>query len=157
MSTHQANVSVQWTGGFSGRGTIDAAGFNAQVSLPKEFGGAAIGTSPEDLLLSSIASCHLITLGIILDKNGVDYQSLSIEGRLLTKTGPPPVIEEVQLTIHIATQTGQDELEKLGEKVDGFCLIGKALKSEIKKTVKIIRTLPAALSSREAMPMTLGV
>ena len=156
MSKHQAQVLVQWNGSFGGAGAIDSNGFKTSISLPKEFGGSGQGASPEDLLLSSIASCHLITLGIILSKNEVQYQSLSVEGKLITETAYPPAIEEVVLTLRIVTEISLEEIERLATKVDYFCLIGKVLKSDLKKTIHIIRQSPASLTQTTSASASIG-
>jgi len=135
MSKHIAKLAGRWNGTFNGQGQIISTGFETTTSLPKEFGGLGVGASPEDLFLSSIASCHLITLGIILNKAGVNYDDLSIDGQLITSTGQQAAIEEVILTVKIKSEIGLEKLQELNSKVEGFCLIAKAMNKNIKKTV----------------------
>jgi putative redox protein len=143
MATFNSKIKVQWNGSFNGKGLIQALNLEVPVSLPKEFGGLSEGTSPEDLFLSASLSCHLITLGIVLDKAGVKYQNLSGEGEIVTEIGPPSFIQALHFTIKIATDTPKETIEKLSERVDSFCLISKATKSEVKKTVRIEHELPS--------------
>src|SRR4051812_46660969 len=110
MSLHKGIVQVAWRGGFKGTGLVQNAGFETEVSLPKEFGGAAKGASPEDLLLSAVASCYLITFGIILEKAGITYQQLTMDAQLLTEVGPPAAIKEIVLNPHIVTDADDETI-----------------------------------------------
>ena len=138
MSMHIAKVLSKWHGSFNGKGVVQAAEFATTVSLPIEFGGLGQGASPEDLFLSAIASCYIITLGIVLDKAGVKHHSLEVDGKLLTKTGPASSIEEILLNVSLTTDSPQATIESLAARVNDHCLIGKAIRADLKKTVRIV-------------------
>jgi putative redox protein len=140
MSLHKGNIQVTWRGGFNGIGMVQNAEFETPVSLPKEFSGAGKGASPEDLFLSAAASCYLITFGIILDKAKVAYQSLTMDAQLLTEVGPPARIQEIILNPHIVSDVDDETIARLLGRIDGFCLISKAIDGSIKKTVNLKRT-----------------
>lgn len=138
MNFTYAQVSAHWRGSFSGSGAVSAPGFETGVTLPKDFGGLGDGATPEDLLLSALASCFLITFGIVLDKNKVVYEALRISAELKTAIDFPPSIKEVALQPEIISDADPVLLRQLSERAEKMCLIAQAVDGNIAKSVNLI-------------------
>lgn len=138
MNFTYAKVSGHWRGSFSGSGAVVASGFETGVTLPKDFGGLEEGATPEDLLLSALASCFLITFGIVLEKNQVPYEALRISAELKTATNFPPSIKEVALQPEIVSDADPALLHRLSEAAEKMCLIAKAVDGNVQKSVNLI-------------------
>jgi putative redox protein len=136
-SSHTSSIFGSWSGGFNGHGTLKGMFSMTSIGLPKEFGGIGNKTTPEDLLLSAVASCYLATFGIILDKAGVNYVDLAIVGELKTDIGPPAAIREIVLRPSITTDAESALIERLAQRIDGFCVVSQALNPSLKKTVHL--------------------
>ena len=137
MEFHKSQIRADWAGGFKGQGRIHSKHLETNLSLPSELGGSGTNASPEDLLLASIASCYLATLGIVLDKARLKYQSLAIQAELRTELGPPPTIREIELIVKIVTDIDPEQLHRLAGRIDTFCVVSKALNPSLRKTVHL--------------------
>src|SRR5688500_10335413 len=81
MPIHEYPVTVRWTGGREGAGSVRAAhsGAENRIAVPPEFQGPGGATNPEELLTSAIASCYSITFGIIAQNRKLPVQSLEVQ------------------------------------------------------------------------------
>src|SRR5215470_15421504 len=75
---HEFRITGHWQGGRAGVGETAAEHVSTMISLPRELGGAARGTNPEEMLFSTAAACYLITLGIILEERGIATERLEV-------------------------------------------------------------------------------
>ncbi len=128
-------ITARWNGGFAGSGALASEGFETRVTLPKDFQGLGEGASPESLLLGAAASCYLVTLGIMLDKAGIAYRDLTLEGSLATELGPRPTIIAIELRPRILSDAPRERLLELARKAEEFCLVSRALGGGVKKAV----------------------
>lgn len=115
-----------------------APGFETGVTLPKDFGGLGEDATPEDLLLSALASCFLITFGIVLEKNQVAYETLRISAELKTAVDFPPRIKEVSLQPEIVSDADPALLRQLSERAEKMCLISQAVEGNLQKSVNLV-------------------
>jgi peroxiredoxin-like protein len=134
---HTTTITAKWKGGFNGRGHLEAPHLATSFGLPKEFLGSGNDTTPEDLFLAAVSSCFLVTFGILLEKAGIKYESLTMNAELLTEIGPPATIREVTLRPKIVTSAEPAIVQKLADRVDDFCVIRKALNVSVQKTVAL--------------------
>jgi len=134
---HLTTLSAKWSGGFTGRGTLEVRHLATSFGLPKEFLGSGTDTTPEDLLLAAVAGCFLVTFGIILEKAGVAYDSLTMNAELITEVGPPAAIREVVLRPKIVSAADPALIRRLADRVDDFCVIRRALNDSVRKTVHL--------------------
>ncbi len=139
--TSQAQVTAQWIGGLSGHGSVKGDDFSTGISLPTDFGGRNEGATPEDLLLSALASCYLITFGIILEKNNVSYSDLRITAMLETSTAFPPKVQTVYLNPMITTDADEAMIRGFAERAEAVCLISQAVAGNVIKKVSV-KVLP---------------
>ncbi len=135
MPLSSTPITARWAGSFSGSGAIVSEGFRTRVTLPLDFQGLGEEATPENLLLGALASCYLITLGIMLDKAGIIYNDLQLEGELVTETGARPTIREVEMRPSIVSEGDPAQLRDLAAKAEKFCLIARAIEGNIRKVV----------------------
>jgi putative redox protein len=138
MTVSASKVKARWRGSFSGSGFVSAPGFETRVTLPQEFKGLGEDATPEDLLLSALASCYLITLGILLEKNDIAYESLGIVAEISTTTDLPPRIDKVHLKPEIVSDVAPATLLLQTDQALKFCLISRAIDGNVAKTVQPI-------------------
>jgi len=136
-NVHSTTVTAKWKGGFAGRGTLQAPHLATSFGLPEEFHGAGTETTPEDLLLAAVAGCFLVTFGILLEKAGVAYESLTMNAELVTEIGPPAAIREVVLRPTIVSEADPALIRRLADRVEEFCVIRRALSDSIRKHVRL--------------------
>jgi len=136
MTTHSFTVEGQWAGGRSGKGQITATGLHSPISVDTSMGGQGIGTNPDELLIASLQSCYLMTLGIHLDMNKLPYHSMDIrsEGIVSEEGG----LHFESITHHpvlvLETSAGSDDYKRAEEilaKAEEHCMISKALKGNV--------------------------
>ncbi len=111
-------------------------GISTRISLPRELGGRGEDATPEDLFLAALGSCYLITLGIILEKAKLPYESLRLDAELRTEGGALATIMEAVLRPHIVSNADASALESACHKAEAYCLVSRAVGSNIKKTVE---------------------
>ncbi len=138
MKYTYTKVSGHWRGSFAGSGSVSAPTFATGVTLPKDFGGLGENATPEDLLLSALASCFLITFGIILEKNQVTYESLRITAELKSQLDFPPRIHEASLQPEIVSDADPEQLRAFAGRAEKMCLIGQAVDGNVVKKLNLI-------------------
>ncbi|GGE50116.1 osmotically inducible protein C [Pullulanibacillus camelliae] len=136
MTTYSFTVQGQWAGGRQGKGQLNASGIQSAISVDTSMGGQGIGTNPDELLIASLQSCYLMTLGIHLELNNVPYHSIEIrsegvvsdEGGLHFEsiTHYPILVLEAQ-----ASDTIYKRAEDVLPKAEEHCMIAKALKGNV--------------------------
>ena len=129
-------AKAAWRGGFDGAGQIKSGGIETRVSLPAELGGRGEDATPEDLFLAALGSCYLITLGIILDKGKIPYEALHLDAELRTEAGALATIKEAVLKPTIVSRADPEALIAACHKAESFCLVSRAVGTNIKKTVE---------------------
>jgi peroxiredoxin-like protein len=115
---HTFRASAVWQGLDDGKGEVSARGFSAEIALPAEFGGGSAGTNAEELLLSALGSCFVMTLAYALEKkvSEMPHISAEIEGKFVTG---PLRLASVTVNLRIgptgATEHAIEEAVKVAE------------------------------------------
>ncbi|MEN8352833.1 OsmC family protein [Acinetobacter towneri] len=131
-------LKLKWNGSIQGKGSIQSLFLSNSIAIPTMFGGTGEGNSPIDLLVSSAASCYLLTLVGMLNAQKLD----DIELILNTETDP----ESKKLTINhfleviIPNEFNDNQINIIKDiinKADRGCHIGNMLrKAEVEIYVK---------------------
>jgi peroxiredoxin-like protein len=136
---HEFQVTGHWQGGRAGQGETAAQHVSTMISLPKELGGAARGTNPEEMLFSTAAACYLITLGIILEKRGIPTERLEVittgtmddEKLKITK-----IVHEPKIRLMSApTAEQQTSIAEAIHRAEQMCLISNAIRGNVEVVV----------------------
>lgn len=100
--------------------------FNWLSDEPEDVGGDNLGPKPTELLLSSLASCKLITVKMYANRKEWDVQQISIDLKILEK-GNPTLIEK---KIRFEGELDEEQKKRLLE-ISGRCPVAKMLSNSI--------------------------
>jgi peroxiredoxin-like protein len=144
-TTHRYPVSVAWTGGRRGSGTLTTGrtGVALPLSVPPEFGGTETGhTNPEELLASAIAGCYAITFGIIADHRKLPVVAVraSAEGEV-DQAGATftyaRIVVRPQITLSAdATDAQMATARDLALRADAHCIVTNALRDKVQVRIE---------------------
>lgn len=144
---HEYPVTVNWTGGREGAGTLTMGRTEVEnpLRVPPEFGGAegATGsTNPEELLTSAITGCYSITFGIIAANRKLPILDVKTEALgEVEENGPTFKYTKVTLKpmIRMAADATDDQLkmaEDMAHKADAYCIVTNAVRGSVAITVE---------------------
>ncbi|MBV6457343.1 MAG: hypothetical protein HONBIEJF_00451 [Fimbriimonadaceae bacterium] len=141
---HTYPVSVDWTGGRDGSGTIKASrsGVTNPLSVPPEFQGPGNGTNPEELLTSAVAGCYTITFGIIAANRKLPVASIRAEAvGEVEQAGAQFTYKQVTIRPRITLEAGATEeqvkmAEEMAHKADSYCIVTNALRGKVEIKVE---------------------
>ncbi|MDD9269774.1 OsmC family protein [Paenibacillus sp. GCM10023248] len=146
MSEQPFKLQAEWTGGLDGNGHIRSGNLDSAISVPSQFDGPGIGTNPEELLLGAAATCYLITLGMLLKRQGI--ASLQLHSEIYVESSPAMkvnrIIHRPQISVNVHMPEEQlDKINKAVYRAEQACMISKALKGNIDVSVEpVITTVP---------------
>jgi peroxiredoxin-like protein len=143
-SIHEYPVSVTWTGGRDGSGTVtaDRSGVSNPISVPPEFQGPGNGTNPEELLASAVAACYSITFGIIAGNRKLPVQSLDVKAvGEVEQAGANFVYKKITIrpTITLSADATEEQVamaEDMSHKADLYCIITNAVRGKVEVAVE---------------------
>ncbi len=128
--THTYRVTAWWVAGQNGITRSDSAPNAIQFTGPPQFGGMEGRWSPEDLFLSSLASCFTTSFNAIADYSKFEYVDLEVEveGTVeKTTTGYQFTGVIVKPKLKIAEESDQAQAIDLLNKTKKLCLVSRAL------------------------------
>jgi peroxiredoxin-like protein len=131
MSDLQFEIQLNWQGtGQQGEGQIHMGGSTFVCAAPASMGGKGVGVSPEDLLISAVASCYSGTLFGILSNRGLLVQHVHVRAEGLI-TGYPSQTKFSGIIVHPTVLGGdedkQSEYEQCARTARKLCFIGKSI------------------------------
>lgn len=141
---HEYPVSVTWSGGREGSGTVTATRTKTTntLSVPPEFQGPGNGTNPEELLASSIAACYTITFGIIANNQKLPVQDIKTDAvGIVEQSGMSFNYKSITLRPTITVDASADDaaiakIEDFAHKADGYCIITNAVRGKLEIAVE---------------------
>ena len=77
--THQYRVVAWWASGRTGTAKSDSGPNAIHFTAPPQFGGVEGRWTPEDLLLSAVASCFTTTFRALAERSRFEYADLDVE------------------------------------------------------------------------------
>src|SRR5215471_4995197 len=123
-------VQAWWTSGRTGIARTDSAPNALHFTAPFEFGGLEGRWTPEDLLLSAIASCYTTTFRALADYSKFEYSDLEVEvaGRVQkVESGYAFCTLATRPTLTISTGDDEPRALRLLQKTQELCLVSRAL------------------------------
>lgn len=98
---------------------------------PPSSGGQDTGPDPYTLLLSSIASCTLITLRMYIDRKGWDISDIAVNVNMYQTKNEEKVITVIDMDVKFLQPVTDEQRNRLTE-IAQACPISKILEGEIK-------------------------
>ncbi|HVX50631.1 MAG TPA: (4Fe-4S)-binding protein [Chitinophagaceae bacterium] len=97
---------------------------------PVKSGGLDTGPDPYTLLLSSLATCTLVTLRMYIDRKGWDIPHISVKANLYQITKDGKVTTIIDRDINFQQKVADDQRERLTE-IAKACPVSKILQGDI--------------------------
>ncbi|TCP29817.1 peroxiredoxin-like protein [Scopulibacillus darangshiensis] len=146
-------LTGEWYGGRNGEGRIQTNGLNQDISIGAEMDGPGNGTNPDELLVSAVSSCYLMTLGIGLDAIEYPYKSIKLKSKGIVSSDPSLHFKEIVHfpTIILDSEADDDLREKAitaARKAEQNCMIAKALRGNVSISVE-----PSVEADKENSPI----
>lgn len=128
--THQYRVVAWWASGRTGTATSDSAPNAIHFTAPPQFGGVEGRWTPEDLLLSAVASCYTTTFRALAERSRFEYGDLEVEAQGTVHRADSgyqfsEIIMRPNLTI--LSEEGRERALVLLQKAEALCLVSRAL------------------------------
>jgi peroxiredoxin-like protein len=127
---HTYRVVAWWSSGKSGLAKSDSAPSAIHFAAPPQFGGLHGRWSPEDLLLSAIASCFTTTFRALAEYSTFEYSDLEVEvSGNVCKVESGYAFQEITLrpTLTLSREEEHVRADRLLHKANRLCLISRAL------------------------------
>ncbi|HXC04574.1 MAG TPA: (4Fe-4S)-binding protein [Bacteroidia bacterium] len=105
---------------------------------PATSGGKDTGPDPYTLLLSSLASCTLVTLRMYIDRKGWDIPRLTVQVNMYTETKGEQVVNIIDRDIVFPESATEDQKVRLQE-IARHCPVSKILEGEVKIRTFILK------------------
>ncbi|WP_040228551.1 OsmC family protein [Bhargavaea cecembensis] len=137
MAEHLFTLKADWPGLRNDVGSIEAENLRTKISVPPEMDGPGIGTNPDEMLLGAAATCYIITLAAMLERAGIDKQSLRMESEAAVDvtngvftykriTHRPVLVLE-----RGATESEVEKAQGFAVKAEESCMISRALRGNV--------------------------
>ena len=127
---HTYRVTAWWTSGQAGLTKSESAPNAVHFTAPPQFGGVEGWWTPEDLLLSAVASCFTTTFHAVAGYAKFEYTDLEVEveGTVdKTQTGYCFTRIVIRPRLMISDEQEQTRASELLEKAKSLCLVARAL------------------------------
>lgn len=127
---HTYRVVAWWASGKTGLVKSDSAPNAIHFTTPPQFGGVEGRWSPEDLLLSAVASCFTSTFHALAEHSSFIFTDLEVEVRgCVNKFESGYMFSEIVIrpTVKIPADEDRSRAERLMEKAKRLCLVSRAL------------------------------
>jgi peroxiredoxin-like protein len=130
---HKHRVVAWWTSGQTGLAKSDSAPNAIHFAAPAQFGGLEGRWTPEDLLISAVASCYTTTFHAIAGGSKFEYTDLEVEAEgIVNKAGNGYSFSQIVLRprLTIPNEQSRDRAVSLLQKAKELCLVSRALATE---------------------------
>jgi peroxiredoxin-like protein len=129
-------ADVHWEGrGREGRGTVATGGQRVVYSAPTSMGGRGTGSSPEELLVSAVASCYSGTLFHLLARDRLPGDEVVVHAVGVVSDYPSHDARVSRIVVHPTIVGGdrmrQSDYETCARAAREHCFIGRALRDSI--------------------------
>jgi peroxiredoxin-like protein len=137
MTEHRFHLKANWPGLRNDVGDIEAGNLRTKVSIPPEMDGPGVGTNPDEMLLGAAATCYIITLAAMMERSGLEKESLTMESDgIVDVTKGIITYKKIIHRPHIilkanASEKDQSLAEKLAKKAETSCMISRAIQGNV--------------------------
>ena len=127
---HKYRVVAWWTSGQTGIAKSDSAPNAIHFTAPPQFGGLEGRWTPEDLLMTALASCFTTTFHAIAGCSKFEYTDLAVEAEgTVSKTDTGYCFSEIVIrpSLTIPNEEQRGRAISLLDKAKALCLVSRAL------------------------------
>ncbi|MGA2415688.1 MAG: OsmC family protein [Candidatus Sulfotelmatobacter sp.] len=145
---HKHHVIAWWSAGQSGIAKSDSAPHAIHFAAPPEFGGPEGRWTPEDFLLSALASCFTTTFHTLAGYSKFEFTDLEVEAEgTICKSDAGYNFSRIFLRPRL-TISGEEKRERalgLLRKAEELCLVSRALSTtpKVEARVEVRKSSPA--------------
>ncbi|WP_424237176.1 OsmC family protein [Bhargavaea ginsengi] len=148
MAEHIFKLKADWPGLRNDVGVIESGNLKTKISIPPEMDGPGVGTNPDEMLLGAAATCYIITLAAMLERSGIDKESLTMDSEATVDvTNGVFTYKRIVHKPRLLLAAGTDEKKisfarRITEKAETSCMISRAIKGnvEIGLEAKVLRS-----------------
>ena len=108
---------------------------------PASSGGKDAGPDPHSLILSSLASCTLITLRMYIDRKGWDIPIIAVNANLYQEPKGEKILTVIDRDVIFLSPVDDEKKLRLQE-IASHCPISRMLENEIKVRTFVFRDGP---------------
>jgi peroxiredoxin-like protein len=137
---HKYRAVAWWTSGQSGIAKSDSASNTIHFTAPPQFGGLEGRWTPEDLLMTALASCFTTTFHAIAGYSKFEYTDLAVEAEgTVSKTDNGYCFSEIVIrpSLMIPNEEQRERAVGLLHKAKALCLVSRALATAQKFEARI--------------------
>jgi len=137
VAEHIYKLKADWPGLRNDVGTIEACNLKTEISIPPEMDGPGVGTNPDEMLLGAAATCYIITLAAMLERSGIDKESLTMDSEATVDvTNGVFSYRKIMHKPKLVLAAGTDEKKlslasRLTEKAETSCMISRAIRGNV--------------------------
>ncbi len=137
MAEHIFHLKANWPGLRNDVGEIQAGNLLTKISIPPEMDGPGVGTNPDEMLLGAAATCYIITLAAMMERSGLEKESLVMEsdGIVDVTNGIftyKKIIHRPTITLKAdATDKDIALAHRLAQKAETSCMISRAVQGNV--------------------------
>ena len=127
---HKYRVVAWWTSGQTGIAKSESAPNAIHFTAPPQFGGLEGRWTPEDLLMTALASCFTTTFHAIAGYSKLEYTDLAVEAKgTVSKTDTGYGFSEIVIrpSLTIPNEEQRERAISLLHKAKTLCLVSRAL------------------------------
>ena len=137
MAEHHFHLIANWPGLRNDIGEIEAGNLKTKISIPPEMDGPGVGTNPDEMLLGAAATCYIITLAAMMERSGLEKESLTMESEAIVDvTNGVFTYKKIIHRPHVVLKKNATEreialAEKLAQKAETSCMISRAIQGNV--------------------------
>lgn len=150
MAEHIFHLTANWPGLRNDVGEIEAGNLKTKISIPPEMDGPGVGTNPDEMLLGAAATCYIITLAAMMQRSGLEKESLTMESdAIVDVTKGVFTYKKIIHRPHIvlkpdATERDIQLAHRLAKKAETSCMISRAIQGNV--AIELQATVSAGLN-----------
>ncbi|MEH7545553.1 MULTISPECIES: OsmC family protein [Bacillaceae] len=144
MAEHHFHLKANWPGLRNDIGEIEAGNLKTKVSIPPEMDGPGVGTNPDEMLLGAAATCYIITLASMLERSGLEKESLTMDSEAIVDvTGGVFTYKKIihRPCVVLKSNAGAKDLslaKKLAQKAETSCMISRAIQGNVEMELEAL-------------------
>ena len=143
---HKYRVVAWWTSGRTGIAKSDSTPNAIHFTAPPQFGGLEGRWTPEDLLMTALASCFTTTFHVIAGRSTFEYTDLAVEAEgTVRKTDNGYGFSEIVIrpSLTIPNEEQRERAISLLHKAKALCLVSRALATAQKFEARVEISKPS--------------